>query len=39
MMKTLDAHCPLLRELRLKGNEIGPVAAGMVVRVCHILEH
>ena len=30
-MKTLDAHCPLLRELRLKGNEIGPVAARMVV--------
>ena len=37
-MKTLDAHCPLLRELRLKGKEVGPVAAGMVVKVCHILE-
>ena len=38
-MKMLDAHCPLLRELRLKGNEIRPVAATMVVKVCHILEH
>lgn len=37
-MRTLDAHCPLLRELRLRGNEIGPVAARMVVKVCHILD-
>lgn len=37
-MRTLESCCPLLRELHLKGNEIGPRAAELVVKVCYILR-